>query len=146
MKLAIFPVLMMYVGCSYASNSECLNFVTDMKSNKVQEFLLAEKITEKERDGLVVYSAAHDLNGDNSPEYFYLLKSFDFCGMNNWCSIDFYTKQDSEFKRIKNNGVIVHDLSKINGVICLGNNIKDGWTDLVVNGHLTIKYTDGLYK
>lgn len=145
MKKAIFPLLM-YAGCSCAGSLECLNFVTDMNSNNVQEFLLAEKITEKERVGLIVFSTTHDLNGDDSPEYFYLLKSFDFCGMNNWCSIEFQTKNDSGFKRIIRNGVIVRDLLNINTTICLSGSRTNGWKDLTINNHKIIKYENGLYK
>lgn len=138
--------LLLTSGSALAEESKCLNFVEGLQSNKVEDYLLAERITEKEKDGLVVYSAAHDLNGDGSPEYFYLRQSFDFCGMNNWCSIDFYAEKESEFVPIIDNGVIVRDLSKINNVVCFGEGRTAGWRDLIINGHLTIKYTNGFYK
>lgn len=145
MKIAAFTLLMIS-GSTLAEDLKCLNFVEGLQSNKVQDFLLAEKITEKEKDGLVVYSAAHDLNDDGSPEYFYLLQSFDFCGMNNWCSIKFFAEKESEFVRLKKNGVIVHDWSKMNNVVCFGEGRTAGWRDLIINGHLTIKYTNGFYE
>lgn len=145
MKIAAFALLMIS-GSTLAEELTCLNFAEGLKHNKVQDFLLAEKITEKEKDGLVVYSAAHDLNDDGSPEYFYLLQSFDFCGMNNWCEINFYAEKESEFVSLKKNGVIVHDWSKMNNVVCFGEGRTAGWRDLVINGHLTVKYTNGFYK
>ena len=145
MKIAAFALLMIS-GSTLAEELTCLNFAEGLQHNKVQDFLLAEKITEKEKDGLVVFSAAHDLNNDGAPEYFYLLQSFDFCGMNNWCSIKFFAEKESEFVPIINNGVIVRDLSKINKVVCFGEGRTAGWRDLIINGQLTIKYTNGFYK
>ncbi|HCU64765.1 MAG TPA: hypothetical protein DF774_03290 [Rheinheimera sp.] len=95
---------------------------------------------------MVLYSVAHDLNEDGQPEYFYLLQSFDFCGMKNWCSIKFYAEKESEFVRLKKNGMIVHDLSKINNVVCFAESRTAGWKDLIINGRLTIKYTNGFYE
>lgn len=145
MKIAAFALLMIS-GSTLAEELTCLNFAEGLQHNKVQDYLLAEKITEKEKDGLVVYSAAHDLNGDGSPEYFYLLQSFDFCGMNNWCSIDFFAEKESEFVRIIDDGVIVHDWSKMNNVVCFAESHTAGWRDLIINDQLTIKYTNGFYK